>query len=180
MSTHTNHKKPNTVNKNMALRVTAIGVGVALALVLSYVETLLPLSVAIPGVKLGLGNIVTIFMLFRLGWKDAIFVSVVRVALASLLFGNAVGAAYSVAGALLSLTGMILVSKTKKLSPVGISVTGGVLHNIGQIVMAILITDTTQIAAWLPALIISGVIAGIAVGAVGAILIKTISFRGFG
>ena len=112
-----------------AKRVTVMAMCIALAMILSYVESQIP-SPGIPGVKLGLANIVVIFALYKLGWKEAVGISLLRVLLVSLLFGHVASFFYSIAGAALSLAGMILLKKTEKLSCVAVSVLGGVLHNL--------------------------------------------------
>ena len=145
---------------------------VALALILSYVESMLPAFVAIPGVKIGLANIVVFFALYALGTWEAAALSLVRVFAVSLLFGSGVSFLYSVAGACLSLLGMILLKKLNFFSPVAVSVTGGVLHNVGQIGMACLLLETNVIVYYLPFLIVSGVIAGVAVGLASSVLIR--------
>ena len=156
-------------------KLTLIGVSIAAAMVLSYVETLIPVPFAVPGIKLGLANTVALFLLFRLDWKAAGLVSLIRVLLSGLLFGNAASLAYSAAGAALSLVVMALLKKTGAFSPVGISVSGAVAHNVGQILMAVVLLGTDQILWWLPALAASGIVTGLAIGAAGAVLIKKIS-----
>ena len=156
-------------------KLTLIGVSIAAAMVLSYVETLIPVPFAVPGIKLGLANTVALFLLFRLDWKAAGLVSLIRVLLSGLLFGNAASLAYSAAGAALSLVVMALLKKTGAFSPVGISVSGAVAHNVGQILMAVALLGTDQILWWLPALAVSGIVTGLAIGAAGAVLIKKIS-----
>ncbi len=146
---------------------------VALAMILSYVESLIP-SPGIPGVKLGLANIVVIFALYKLGWKEAAGISLLRVFLVSLLFGHAASLMYSAAGAALSLAGMILLKRTDKLSCVAVSVIGGVLHNLGQILMAWALMGA-NVVWYLPVLILSGTIAGVAIGVISAILVKRIN-----
>ncbi|MBQ1520990.1 MAG: Gx transporter family protein [Clostridia bacterium] len=158
-----------------AQKLTLIGVSIAAAMVLSYVETLIPVPFAVPGIKLGLANTVALFLLFRLDWKAAGLVSLIRVLLSGLLFGNAASLAYSAAGAALSLVVMALLKKTGAFSPVGISVSGAVAHNVGQILMAVVLLGTDQILWWLPALAVSGIVTGLAIGAAGAVLIKKIS-----
>ena len=153
-----------------AKTITLLGVCTAAAMVLSYVETLIPVPFAVPGVKLGLANLVAVFLLMKFDWRYAAPVSLIRVLLTALLFGNAASLAYSAAGAILSMLVMTGAKRIKAFSLVGISVIGAVFHNVGQILMAIILTDTAQIAFWLPPLIISGVITGAAVGAVGAVL----------
>ena len=159
-------------SKSAPRRVAFLGLFIALAMILSYVESLIPPLVAVQGVKIGLPNLVIMFMLYRVGSREAITVSLIRVVLVSLLFSSAMSMAYGLAGAALSLSGMILLKKTGLFSPITVSVVGGVLHNIGQIAVAILITGTKQLVLYLPVLLISGVIAGVAIGICAGLLIK--------
>ena len=159
----------------MKAKKTALyGILTALALILSYVESMLPLSFAVPGVKLGLPNIAIVFALYRLGDKDACIISLVRVLLVSILFGNVLSLAYSAAGAVLSLLSMILLKKSGRFSPTGVSVAGGVMHNAGQILAAMLLLETGRIAYYLPVLCVSGTIAGVCIGLVSGLLIKRV------
>lgn len=145
----------------------------AVAMILSYVESLLP-SVGIPGVKMGLANIAVIFALFRFGWKEAAALSLVRVLLVSLLFGSVGAMLYSLAGAVLSLAVMALLRRIDRFSTVGISVAGGVAHNAGQILMAMLILQTKQLLGYLPVLAVSGIAGGVLTGLAAALLIRRI------
>lgn len=145
----------------------------AVAMILSYVESLLP-SVGIPGVKMGLANIAVIFALFRFGWKEASALSLVRVVLVSLLFGSVGAMLYSLAGAVLSLAVMALLRRIDRFSTVGISVAGGVAHNAGQILMAMLILQTKQLLGYLPVLAVSGIAGGVLTGLAAALLIRRI------
>ena len=145
---------------------------IALAMILSYVESQIP-SPGIPGVKLGLANLAVIFALYKLGWKEAAGISLLRVLLVSLLFGHVASLMYSAAGAVLSLAGMILLRRIPQLSCVAVSVLGGVLHNVGQILMAWVLMGL-NVVYYLPVLILSGTAAGVAVGVVSALLIRRI------
>ena len=153
-------------------KLTTLAITVTLAMVLSFIESQIPPLVAIPGVKVGLANVAVIFALYRFGWREAVVVSALRVLLLGLLFGSFVSLLYSVAGAALSMTVMLLVRRIPSFSEVGVSVLGGVSHNIGQIVMASILLETNVVIYYLPMLFLSGTLAGIAVGAVGAILLK--------
>ena len=151
------------------------GISAALALLLSYVEFLLPpLFVSVPGIKIGLANVVIIFALYCLGVRYAAIISFVRLIMSSLLFGNTLTLAYSIAGALLSLTVMAILKKTGFLSCIGVSVAGGVSHNIGQILVAIFLLKTPQIAYYMFVLSVTGIISGAFIGLCGAFLIKRI------
>lgn len=154
--------------------VALYGILLVLALILSYVEALLPLSFTIPGIKLGLPNIVVLFVLYRLGFKSACVVSLLRVILSSLLFGNVMSLAYSLAGAVLSLAVMGLLKKCGKFSHTGVSVAGGVAHNAGQILVAMALLETAEIGYYLPVLCVTGTVAGILVGLTAALLLKRV------
>jgi heptaprenyl diphosphate synthase len=155
-------------------KLTIMALTTAIALVLSFIESQIPAFVAIPGVKIGLPNIAIVYALYRLGWKEAAVISMTRVVLVSLLFGSAASFLYSFAGAVLSLAGMTLLKKTGKFTEIVVSVAGGVLHNIGQIAMASFILETDVLRYYLPFLLISGILAGVAVGLVSGILIRRI------
>ena len=154
-------------------RLVLLAMLTAVAMILSYVESLLP-SVGIPGVKMGLANIAVIFALFRFGWKEAATLSLVRVVLVSLLFGSVGAMLYSLAGAVLSLAVMALLRRIDRFSTVGISVAGGVAHNAGQILMAMLILQTKQLLGYLPVLAVSGIAGGVLTGLAAALLIRRI------
>lgn len=159
-------------------QVAFLGLCSSVALVLAYVEILLPpLFVAVPGIKLGLPNIVIIFILYHLGIRRAAAVSFVRIAVVALLFGNPMTLAYSIAGALLSLGMMFLLKKLNFLSIIGVSVAGGVFHNVGQILMAMLLLGTAELGYYLIVLTVTGTISGILIGLCGGMLVKRISPR---
>lgn len=146
-----------------------------LALILSYVEVLLPpIFPAVPGIKMGLANIVIVFLLYRRGTKSALCVSLMRLILVSMLFSNLMAFLYSLAGALLSLLVMTLLYRMNILSQVGVSVAGAVAHNLGQVLMAMLLLDTTELGYYMAVLTVTGTVAGILVGLCGSILEKKI------
>ena len=147
---------------------------VAVAMILSYVESMIPAFVAVPGVKMGLSNIATVFALYSLGWPYAICVSVVRVLLSSLLFGNFVSLIYSLSGAFLALGIMILLKKLDRFSTVGVSVAGGVGHNAGQIIAACIVMENAAISLYIIPLIISGTISGVLIGLVAGNLVERV------
>ena len=153
-------------------RIARYALLVALAMVLSWLESLIPLSVAVPGVKLGLTNLVILFALYRMNTVDAIAISLIRVLLVSITFGNAYAFAYSFAGAVLSFLIMWALKKSGKFSSVGVSVAGGVGHNLGQIIVAALVLENSGIFLYLPALMLSGTVAGVCIGAVGGIIVQ--------
>lgn len=148
---------------------------VALAMVLSWLESLVPVSAAVPGVKLGLANLVVIFSLYRMGFREAAVISLVRVILVSATFGNAYSFAYSLAGAALSLGVMALLKRTGKFSILGVSIAGGVCHNLGQILVAMAVLGRGEIIWYLPALLAAGTAAGVAVGVLGGVLTRRIT-----
>lgn len=159
--------------RNKTRRVALLGVLTSVALVLSYLETMLPpISTAVPGIKMGLPNIIIIFLLYKFGLKEAVTVSLIRVFIVALLFGNVMTLAYSVAGAVLSLGLMTLFKKLDFFSQVGVSIIGGISHNLGQILVAIFLFDTIQIGYYMIVLSITGTIAGVIIGIISSILVK--------
>ena len=159
--------------KNKIRRYSVLGLLTAVALVLSYVEAILPpIWSAVPGIKIGLPNIIIIFVLYKTGLKDAITVSAIRLFLVALLFGNAMTLAYSAAGSILSLGLMTLCKKVNLFSTVGVSIVGGVAHNLGQILVAMAIFETSQIGYYMLVLAVTGTVAGVFVGIAASIIIK--------
>lgn len=158
---------------NRTKRVAFLGLAVSLALILSYVESLLPpLWAAVPGIKMGLANVVLVFLLYRFSWREAAVVSLVRVLLASMLFGTPMTMIYSLVGASVSLLLMALLRRTDRFSTVGVSVVGGVAHNLGQILTAMIILQTEQIGYYMLILTVTGTVAGVCVGLAGAMLLR--------
>lgn len=161
--------------KNYGKKTAFLGLCTALALILAYVEVLLPpLLSAVPGIKMGLPNIIIIFLLYSHGPVPAAAVSLTRVLLVALLFGNAMSLAYSLAGAILSLGVMALLRRLDFLSAVGVSVAGGVMHNVGQILMAMLVLGTAELGYYLIVLAVTGTVAGILIGLCGSVLIRRV------
>ncbi len=145
----------------------------AVAMMLSYIEALLPpVYSAVPGIKLGLANIAVIFALYSVDPKSAALISLVRVALSALLFGSVMSFIYSFSGAVLSLAVMILLKKSALFSAVGVSVAGAVMHNVGQVLCAVIILGTAEIGYYLIFLSVAAVVSGVLVGLVSALLIK--------
>lgn len=152
-----------------------MGLCAAVTLILSYLEALLPpLYAAVPGVKMGLPNIMIIFMLYRFSLREAAAVSLVRLIIVALLFGNAMTLAYSIAGAVLSLAVMALLKKLNLFSMVGVSITGGVLHNLGQVLVAMLLLETAEIGYYMIILTFTGTVAGVLVGIAGSLVLKSL------
>lgn len=163
------------MKKSKTGKIALLGLCTSLALILAYVEVLMPpLYAAVPGIKLGLPNIVIVFVLYSFGLPSAAAVSLVRMILVSILFGNVMALAYSAAGALLSLAVMALLKKTDLFSVTGVSVVGGVLHNVGQILMAMYLFKTVQLGYYLIVLSVTGTISGMLIGLCGAVAIKRI------
>ena len=159
--------------RNKTRRIALLGVLTSVALVLSYLEVMLPpISTAVPGIKMGLPNIIIIFLLYKYGLKEAVTVSLIRVFIVALLFGNVMTLAYSVAGAVLSLALMTLFMKIKLFSQIGVSIIGGISHNLGQILVAIFLFYTIQIGYYMIVLSITGTIAGVLIGIISSILVK--------
>lgn len=163
-------------NRKRIKRITLLALFTSVALLLSYVEMLIgPLFTGVPGIKMGLPNIAIILVLYRIGTKEAIAVSFIRIVISSILFGNITMFWYSVAGAALSLAVMILLKRIDSFSSLGVSVAGALAHNIGQILVAMLLMQTTQIGYYMIVLSITGTVSGIFVGLLGGFVIKRIS-----
>lgn len=161
--------------RNNTRRLTALSLTVSFALILSFIESRIPAFVAIPGIKVGLANIAIIFTLYKFGIKEAIAVSLVRVCLMATLFGSPVSFIYSLTGAVLSLSVMLLLKKLTPLSEVAVSVSGGVMHNIGQICAASIMLGTNVVMYYLPFLLLSGTIAGVVVGVASGVLLQKVT-----
>ncbi|MBE5827486.1 MAG: Gx transporter family protein [Butyrivibrio sp.] len=151
-------------------RIAFLGLFVALAFVLSYIEYLLPINIGIPGAKIGIANLAVMVTLYTVGEKSAIALSVVRVVLVGLTFGNISMMMYSLAGATLSLLVMLIAKRIGKLSMTGVSVLGGVFHNVGQIIVAMLVLETESLFYYLPFLIVVGTITGVVIGIVSNLI----------
>lgn len=162
-----------------ARRVALTGLLAALALIFSYVEALVPFNAGVPGIKLGLANLVPLIILYRLDARYAFAANLIRVFLAGLLFSGMFAALYSLAGSVTSFLVMYLLKKTNLFSVIGVSTAGGVFHNIGQLCVAILAVSGPQLIHYLPVLIISGMAAGIIVGIGGTILLDRIPVKLF-
>lgn len=148
----------------MEKRIARYALLVSLAMVLSWLESLIVFPGLLPGMKVGLTNLVVVFALYRASLRDAAAVSLVRVALVSLTFGNAYSFAYSLAGAVLSLAVMAGLKKLNRFSILGVSIAGGVCHNLGQLEVAMAVLGTARLWWYLPWLLAGGVLAGAAVG----------------
>ncbi len=150
----------------MKNKVAYMGVFLALALILSYVESLIPFYFGIPGVKLGLANLIVVIMLYAVGVKEAFAISMLRILLSGFLFGNLFSILYSFAGGILSFFVMWLVKRTGKFHVMSVSICGGITHNIGQILVASVIVETYSIFYYIPVLLIAGLITGMLIGVI--------------
>lgn len=148
----------------MKNRVAFFGVFVALALIFSYVESLIPIQIGIPGVKLGLANLIIVIALYKMSLREAYLLSVTRVVLSGFIFGNLFSILYSLAGGLLSLSVMALLKKHGDFSVIGVSIAGGVSHNIGQLAVAMVVVETFSVAYYIPVLLMAGLITGLLIG----------------
>ena len=145
---------------------------VALAFVFSYPESLIPFHFGIPGIKLGLANLVVVTALYTVGEKQAFAVSVIRIILSGLTFGGVFSLVYSLAGGILSFLAMLIAKRCRALSVTGVSVIGGSIHNIGQLIAAAIVMETPSIAYYLPVLLLSGAVTGAVIGVVGNLIIN--------
>lgn len=155
--------------KNVAL----FGMMVALAFTFSYLESLIPFNFGIPGVKLGLANLVVVIALYITKPGEAFAIAIIRIFLAGLTFGNFYSIAYSLCGGMLSFAVMLLAKKTK-LSVIGVSILGGICHNIGQITVACVIMETIRIVYYFPVLLVAGLVTGLLLGVVSKLVINRI------
>lgn len=159
-------------------KVPLYGMLVALAMVLSYVEAQIPVFYYVPGMKLGLTNLVIIMALYRFGEKDAFLLNMLRIVLVSITFSNVYSLWYSLAGGILSFIVMVLLKKTQKFSVTGVSVAGAVAHNFGQILVAVVVLSNSMLLYYFPVLLISGTVSGFLIGLLGAKLMKHINYGG--
>lgn len=158
--------------KTVASKVALGSMLTALMLTLGYVEHLIPLGVAIPGIKLGLANSVLMYALYMLGIKEALVLMVLKVVLSGLMFGGVTAMMYSLAGAVLSMFAMILIMKVPKVSVVTVSIVGAVLHNVGQVGLAMLVLSTSKLLYYLAVLMVVGIVTGALTGIVATSVMK--------
>lgn len=158
----------------MKNRVAYFGVFAALALMFSYIETMIPIQFGVPGIKVGFANIMIVIMLYKSSAKEALLLSIVRIMLSGFLFGNLSSILYSIAGGVLSLGIMTLLKKQGGFSVIGVSVAGGVSHNVGQLIVAMLVVETYQVGYYFPVLLVAGVLTGLGIGVVSQEVLKRI------
>jgi len=158
--------------KTKTHKIATYGLLVALAFILSYIESLFPLPIAIPGIKLGLANLVVIVALYSLGAKEAFSLSIIRILLVGITFGSPSTMMFSLAGGLLSWLVMTIGKKSKLFGFVGVSVMGGIMHNVGQIITSVFVVENINIMYYLPFLLIAGILTGAVIGVLGAMIVN--------
>ncbi len=156
----------------MKSRVAYFGVFGALALIFSYVESLIPINFGIPGVKLGLANLVIVIALYKMQLPEVYLLNVVRILLSGFIFGNYFSILYSLAGGLLSLSVMAFLKRFPSFSVMGVSMAGGVFHNVGQLIVAALVVETYSVFYYVPVLLIAGLVTGFLIGLLSAEMLK--------
>ena len=151
----------------------------AFAIILGYVETLIPLNFGIPGIKLGLANLVIVVMLFAdrfsFGFRDTLIVNLIRIFIVGIMFSNVYGIIYSLCGGLVSLLVMYLLKRTGAVSVLGVSIIGGVMHNLAQLIVAMIVVEQLKVIYYAPVLLLSGSICGAVIGVAGGILSSRIN-----
>lgn len=155
-------------------KIALYGIMTALALILSYVEAQIPALMAVPGMKIGLTNLVVVTALFKVDEKGALLINFVRILAVGLLFGTALSLSFSLAGGFLSYAVMLLLKKSGKFGIMAISATGGVFHNIGQILTAMVLLNTKAILSYLPILWITGIVSGLIIGFISGLICERI------
>ena len=145
-----------------------MGLLLATALILSYIESLIPFFFGVPGMKLGLPNMAIVMALYMFGWKEAIVINIFRIVISGFLFGNMYGILFSLSGAVISFIAMLIIKSTDRFSMTGTSIIGGVFHNIAQILVAAFVVKTSGIIYYMPVLIIAGVITGFINGTIAS------------
>ena len=153
-------------------KIAVFALCIALAFTLSFRETLIPINIGVPGVKIGIANLVVVAALYLLDKKSAFAISMIRILISGLVFSGAFSLLYSFCGGILSFLVMLLAMKNEKISILGVSVLGGAVHNIGQIIVAAVVMQTPRIIYYLPVLLISGTIAGIIVGIISKAVVE--------
>lgn len=162
--------------KGSAQRASLYGMLIALAFVLSYIETLIPISLGIQGVKLGLANLVTMTGLYTIGIKGTVEISLIRILLVGFTFSNLFAVFYSLGGLALSLLAMAVCKKFRLFGTVGVSIMGGVAHNIGQLLVAAFVVRQAGVFYYLPVLLVAGTLAGLVIGILGNMMIERIRY----
>lgn len=148
----------------------------ALAMIFSYIETLIPLNFGIPGMKLGIANLVIVVGLYLLQPREVLLISVVRILLAGFMFGSGMSIIYSLAGGFLSFAAMLFLKRREGFSVVGVSLLGGVAHNVGQLLVAAAVVENLKLFYYLPALLIAGLVTGILMGILAGRILRVLHF----
>lgn len=158
----------------MSKKISICALLVALAMIFSYVETLIPVNFGVPGMKLGIANLVIVIGLYLLKPQEVLLISIVRILLAGFMFGSGMSVIYSLAGGILSFFAMLFLKHTEKFSIVGVSLFGGAAHNIGQLLVAAAVIENMKLFYYLPVLVIAGTVTGILIGLVAARILPTV------
>lgn len=161
----------------MKNRAAYFGVFTALALIFSYVETLVPIHLGIPGIKLGLANLLIVILLYRRNAKEALLLSVVRIVLSGFMFANLFSILYSLAGGILSLAVMAFLKNKGSFSVTGVSIAGGIAHNMGQLAVAMLVVETYRVGYYFPVLLIAGMLTGMLIGVTAGEVLKRLKME---
>lgn len=156
-------------------RIAKMSMLVALAIIFSYIEFLVPINLGVPGIKLGLANLVIVIALYTMKTVDVWLISILRILILGFMFGSGMSIIYSIAGAVLSLIVMCIIKRMKGFSIVGVSIAGGVCHNIGQVLVAMMVVETTGILYYMPALLVAGVITGAIIGIISKRVVRVVS-----
>lgn len=159
----------------MKSKAAYFGVFTALALIFSYVETLIPIHFGIPGIKLGLANLLIVIFLYKRNAKEALLLSVTRIILSGFMFANLFSILYSLSGGMLSLVVMAFLKKKEIFSVIGVSIAGGITHNLGQLIVAMLVVETYRVGYYFPVLLLAGVITGMLIGIVANEVLKRLA-----
>jgi heptaprenyl diphosphate synthase len=162
------------MNSEVSKKISYSGILVALAMIFSYVEAMIPINFGIPGMKLGIANLVIVTGLYMLKPKEVLVISLIRIFLMGIMFGNGISLAYSVVGGIISFFVMLVLKYIDRLSVIGISIAGGVAHNIGQIIVAVLIVENTKMFYYIPTLMIAGGVTGAFIGILSDRILKVI------
>lgn len=155
-----------------------LSVMIAFAMILSYIEYLVPFYFGAPGIKLGLANFIIVLMIYRFGWKEALTINVTRIILSGFLFGNLFAVIYSIAGALISFLFMLLIKRIKGFSILGVSICGGVTHNVGQLLIAMFVVQTKGVLYYIPVLLVGGIVTGLLIGILAMQVLKRLPQNG--
>ncbi len=155
-------------------KITATALLAAVGLLFSYVEAIIPVTLGMPGVKLGIANLVVLVTMYSVGNKEALSINIIRIIVAGLLFNGVFGGIYALTGAIFSFSTMVMMKRTNLFSMAGVSMAGGVMHNFGQLIVAALIIENLKIFAYFPVLIFSGLIAGAILGILGTLIVSRV------